>query len=461
MQIYAIKVNAPLRSRHINAGNEKSKDHIPHRSAQKAYARSRKSKLLLTFTAKNQTNMKKFNIPSQYRSPIIGKIKESRQVLDPKKKDFSPTTLDFGSVRFHIARHFGFCFGVENAIEICYKALDENPGKRIFLLSQMIHNPDVNDNLLSRGIQFIMNTSGKQLISWDEISAEDIIVIPAFGTTLEILELLKEKGIETKKYDTTCPFVTRVWKRSDQLGKQKYSIIIHGKYNHEETRATFSYSKKNAPALVIKDMNEAIVLSEFILGKRALSQFKTTFEGKYSDDFDPSQHLENIGVINQTTMLASETQGIATFLKGVMEKKYGIENAKTHMANTRDTLCYATNENQDATHELLNKQADLAIVIGGYNSSNTSHLVELCEEKLPTYFIKNASEINPSGDITHFNYKTSTLNSSVNFLPQKDVVNILITSGASCPDTTVEGVLEKLLSFFPNSKKTEKVLEGL
>jgi len=208
-------------------------------------------------------------------------------------------------------------------------------------------------------------------------------------------------------------------------------------------------------------MNEAIVLSEFILGKRALSQFKTTFEGKYSDDFDPSQHLENIGVINQTTMLASETQGIATFLKGVMEKKYGIENAKTHMANTRDTLCYATNENQDATHELLNKQADLAIVIGGYNSSNTSHLVELCEEKLPTYFIKNASEINPSGDITHFNYKTSTLNSSVNFLPQKDVVNILITSGASCPDTTVEGVLEKLLSFFPNSKKTEKVLEGL
>ena len=163
--------------------------------------------------------MKKFNIPYQYRSTIIGKIKEYRQNLDPKKKDFSPTTLDFGSVKFHIARHFGFCFGVENAIEISYKALDENPGKRIFLLSQMIHNPDVNNNLLSKGIRFIMDTSGKQLIPWEEIHSDDIIVIPAFGTTLEILDLLKKKGLETKKYDTTCPFVTRVWKRSDQLGR--------------------------------------------------------------------------------------------------------------------------------------------------------------------------------------------------------------------------------------------------
>ena len=405
--------------------------------------------------------MKKFNIPNQYRSSIIGRIKEHRQATDPKKKDFSPTVLDFGSVKFHIARHFGFCFGVENAIEICYKALDENPGKRIFLLSQMIHNPDVNENLLSRGIQFVMDTSGKQLIPWDEIHSKDIIVIPAFGTTLEILDVLREKGLETKKYDTTCPFVTRVWKRSDQLGKENYSIIIHGKYTHEETRATFSYSKQNAPALVIKDMKEAIVLSEFILGERALSEFKKTFGGKYSEDFDPYKHLENIGVINQTTMLATETQGISTFLKGVMEKKYGVENSKTHMANTRDTLCYATNENQDATYELLTTQADLAIVIGGYNSSNTSHLVELCEEKLPTYFIKNATEISESGHITHFDFNKNTLQSSQSFLPEKDVVNILITSGASCPDTTVEGVLEKLLSFFPNSKATEKVLEEL
>ena len=214
----------------------------------------------------------------------------------------------------------------------------------------------------------------------------------------------------------------------------------------------------------IESIDPRITRAKIQSGNKAdmegLAHFQT-FEGKYSEDFDPSKHLENIGVINQTTMLASETQGISTFLKGVMEKKYGVENSKIHMANTRDTLCYATNENQDATYELLTTQADLAIVIGGYNSSNTSHLVELCEEKLPTYFIKNASEIAASGNITHFDYNTSTLHNSENFLPQKDVVNILVTSGASCPDTTVEGVLEKLLSFFPHSKATEKVLDEL
>ena len=164
--------------------------------------------------------MKKFDIPSYYRSSVIGKIKEIRQKKDPRKKDFTPTILDFGEVRFHIARHFGFCFGVENAIEISYKAIEENPNKRIFLLSQMIHNPDVNNDLQERGIRFIMNTLGKQFIEWDDINADDVVIIPAFGTTLEILEILEKKGVSTKKYDTTCPFVTRVWKRADQLGKQ-------------------------------------------------------------------------------------------------------------------------------------------------------------------------------------------------------------------------------------------------
>ena len=421
----------------------------------------KKLTIIVYFYGKEFEGMKKFNIPKHYRSPIIGKIKEIRQLQDPKKKDFSPTFLDFGSVRFHIARHFGFCFGVENAIEICYKALDENPNKRIFLLSQMIHNPDVNDNLQNRGIRFMMDTQGNQLIPWDEINSEDIIVIPAFGTTLEILDILKKKGIETKKYDTTCPFVTRVWKRSDQLGKNNYSVIIHGKHKHEETRATFSYSKQNAPSLIIKDMKEAQILADFILEKKPLKEFDNIFAGKYSEDFDPSKHLENIGVINQTTMLATETQAISNYLKEVMESKYGVENSKTHMANTRDTLCYATNENQDSTYELLRQKADLAVVVGGYNSSNTSHLVELCEEKLPTYFIKNATEIENSSSITHFDFRTKTLLQTEAFLPKKDVLDILITSGASCPDTTVEAVLQKLLSFFPESKSTETVLSEL
>lgn len=201
--------------------------------------------------------MKKFEIPGIYRSEIIGKIKETRRARDPRKKEFEPTLLDFGPVRFYIARHFGFCYGVENAIEISYKALEENMDKRIYLLSQMIHNPEVNNDLLSRGIQFIMDTEGNQIIDWSELKPEDIVIIPAFGTTIEIEEKLAAIGIETQTYNTTCPFVEKVWNRSRKLGQDKYTVIIHGKRKHEETRATFSHSRAKAPSLVIRDMEEA------------------------------------------------------------------------------------------------------------------------------------------------------------------------------------------------------------
>ena len=405
--------------------------------------------------------MKKFDIPKFYRSPIIGRIKEVRQKQDPRKKDFSPTILDFGSLRVHIARHFGFCFGVENAIEISYKAIAENPEKRIFLLSQMIHNQDVNNDLEGHGIRFIMDTEGNQLINWDEITSDDVIIIPAFGTTLEVLEMLKNKGVETKKYDTTCPFVTRVWKRANQLGKQNHTIIIHGKHNHEETRATYSYSKQNAASLIIKNIDEAEVLADFILSKRALSEFKEVFKGKFSEGFDPQIDLERIGVINQTTMLATETQAIANFLKETMQEKYGKENSKEHMADTRDTLCYATNENQDSTYGLLQEKADLAIVVGGYNSSNTSHLVELCEEELPTFFICNSSEILSKDEIQHFDFHNKNLLKTHNYLPNKEVVDILLTSGASCPDAIVDNVLQKLMGFFTKRKSLEEAIQGI
>ncbi len=405
--------------------------------------------------------MKKFNIPDFYRSSVIKHIKELRQKHDPKKKDFSPTTLDFGPIRIHVARHFGFCFGVENAIEISYRAIYENPKKRIFLLSQMIHNPDVNEDLLRRGIKFIMDTNGNQLIPWDGVNSNDIVIIPAFGTTLEILDLLEKKGVSTRQYNTTCPFVTRVWKRADQLSKQNFTIIIHGKYNHEETRATYSYSKKTAPSLIIKNMKEAIILSEFILGKLDISEFDNFFKGKYSDNFNPKYDLNSIGVINQTTMLASDTQAISNFLKETMDIKFGQENSKNHMANTRDTLCYATNENQDATYGLLEKQADLAIIVGGYNSSNTSHLVELCEKKLPSFFISNDTELINKNCIQHYDYSNKMLIQTKNFLPRKEIINILITSGASCPDTVVEKVLEKLISFYPKRRQTNDVMSTL
>ena len=405
--------------------------------------------------------MKTFKIPEFYKSSIISKIKETRKIQDPRKKDFSPTLLDFNTVRFFIARHFGFCYGVENAIEISYLALQENPGKRIFLLSQMIHNPDVNKDLENRGIQFIMDTEGNQFVEWESLKPDDIVIIPAFGTTLETEKKLHDIGIETYKYDTTCPFVEKVWKKSEKLGKENYTIIIHGKHNHEETRATFSHSKKNAPSLIIKDINEAKRLASIILGDTEVNEFHTLFKGRYSDGFDAAKDLEKIGVVNQTTMLATETKEIAEFLKNVMIKKHGAENLKDYFADTRDTLCYATNDNQEATYGLLKQQADLAVVVGGYNSSNTSHLVELCEKKLPTYYISSAKEILSEKLIHHYDHRNDKMIVTENFLPDKQPANIILTSGASCPDATVDEVLQQLLSCFSDTRDVEEVLGEL
>lgn len=402
--------------------------------------------------------MKEFNIPAFYRSSVIGAIKQNRKEGDPRKKDFSPTLLDFGPVRFFIARHFGFCYGVENAIEISYRALNENPGKRIFLLSQMIHNPDVNNDLQQRGIRFIMDTEGKQFIDWSELRSDDIVIIPAFGTTLEIEKKLTEIGISPQTYNTTCPFVERVWKKSEKLGQENHTIIIHGKYNHEETRATFSHSNKTAPTLIVKNLEETKLLGDIILGTAPLSEFEKYFRSRSSIDFNPEKDLQRIGVVNQTTMLATETQEIADYLKNIMLKKYGETNLKNHFADTRDTLCYATNDNQQATYGLLEQDADLAIVVGGYNSSNTSHLVELCERKFPTYFISSEKEILSHNEIRHCNFHNREIKTTHNFLPQKEKITIVLTSGASCPDAIVDAVLKKLLSFFNNTRPLEETV---
>lgn len=404
--------------------------------------------------------MKSFSIPEYYRSPIIGKVKEKRKLLDPRKRDFSPTLLDFGTVEFIIARHFGFCYGVENAIEISYRALEENPGKRIFLLSQMIHNPEVNADLQGHGIRFIMDTEGKQLIPWEEITASDVIIIPAFGTTLEIEEKLQSIGAEHVKYNTTCPFVEKVWNRAEKLGQDKYSIIIHGKHKHEETRATFSHSRKDAPSVVIKDIEEARLLGEIIKGIRPASEFYEKFGGRYSEGFDPEKDLQKVGVINQTTMLATETQEIADYFKQVMKDHYGEEQLREHFADTRDTLCYATNDNQQATYALLQQEADMALVIGGYNSSNTSHLVELLEQKFPTYFINGEKELDAS-EIRYFDIHSHQIQVRKDYLPKKAKPRIILTSGASCPDAIVDRVLHQLLGYHPNHKDVTNVVDAL
>jgi 4-hydroxy-3-methylbut-2-en-1-yl diphosphate reductase len=390
--------------------------------------------------------MKKFEVPNIYRSDLITAIKAKRKEQDKLKKDFSPTLLDLGAVQFYLARHFGFCYGVENAIEIAFKTIDENKGKRIFLLSEMIHNPQVNATLIERGLQFLQDTYGKQIIPFDEIGSDDVVIIPAFGTTLAIEEMLNAKGIATEKYNTTCPFVEKVWNRSEQIAAKGYSIVVHGKPKHEETRATFSHASSHTPTVIVNDMKQTIELGKYITGEKSPDQFYEEFQGLYSEGFDITKDLERFGVVNQTTQLASDTQAIAEYLKLLVMKHYNLtaDNIGERFADTRDTLCYATNDNQTAITGMLETDADIAVIVGGYNSSNTTHLVELCDEKLPTYFINGTDKILSATEIMHFNFHDKKEYVTKDFLPAKRPVKILISSGASCPDSLVEAVMDKL-----------------
>lgn len=377
------------------------------------------------------------------------------------KKDFSPTLLDFGPLQIYLARHFGFCYGVENAIEISFRTIDENPGKRIFLLSEMIHNPQVNADLLERGVTFLQDTLGKQIIPFSELRHDDVVIIPAFGTTLEIEKHLNELGIPTAKYNTTCPFVEKVWNRSEQIARKGYTIVIHGKPKHEETRATFSHAASNAPSVVVNDMKEAMALAKYMTGEKPEAEFYKEFAGRYSPGFKVSD-LQRLGVVNQTTQLATDTQAIADYLKQTVKTHFNLndETIGDRFADTRDTLCYATNDNQSAVTGMLFTAADLAIVVGGYNSSNTTHLVELCEEKLPAWFINAEEKLISPHEIVHYNRHTKEEESSTNYLPSKNPVRILVTSGASCPDALVEGVIRKLAAFYGVEEKMETLTEN-
>ncbi|MDA9066464.1 4-hydroxy-3-methylbut-2-enyl diphosphate reductase [bacterium] len=391
--------------------------------------------------------MKRFDIPAQYKSGIIGEIKEKRRLADRMKKDFSPSVLEFDKVDFVLARHFGFCFGVENAVEKVYAVLDQYPEKNIYLLSQMIHNPNVNADLQERGIKFIMDTNGTQLITWDTITSDDIVLIPAFGTTLEIEAILKSKNITGKAFDTTCPFVEKVWNRSEKLGEDDYTIIVHGKASHEETRATFSHSSANGKTIIVKNMDEAKLLAKFIDKQLPEKDFYTFFEGKYSEGFNPFEDLQKVGVVNQTTMLASETHAISQYFKDKMTEIHGEEDIKNHFADTRDTLCYATNDNQSATLELMKEEGDFAVIVGGYNSSNTMHLVELLEQKFDSFFVQNATRIESKTCINHFDIHEN-VEKTTDFISKFEdkKLRVIITCGASCPDSVLNEVIEKIVT---------------
>ena len=395
---------------------------------------------------------KQFNIPRSYRSDLIGQIKKRRAAEDSRKEQLHGTIVDVGPVVFHIARFFGFCYGVENAIEIAYRALEENPGKRIFLLSEMIHNPHVNSDLLSRGVRFLQTAEGEQLIPFSELRADDVVIIPAFGTTREMFDALAALGINPQSYNATCPFVEKVWKRGKQLAQQGYSIVIHGKHTHEETRATFSHIQIDGPSVVVRDKEETELLTRYIRGELPLERFAKDFAGRYSANFNPAHDLSRVGVVNQTTMLAEETREISAMVRDALAARFGEGEIAEHYADTRDTLCYATSENQRAMKGLLHEDADLAVIVGGYNSSNTSHLVELCEGKLPAFYVKDAEEIISAEEIRHLDLATKRVVSSHAWLPRnKEKIHILISAGASCPDAMVEAVISKISSFYPSA----------
>jgi 4-hydroxy-3-methylbut-2-enyl diphosphate reductase len=392
--------------------------------------------------------MKHFEVPLGYRSSLISAIKEKRKEDDKLKKDTQPTLLDLGNLKIYLARHFGFCYGVENAIEIAYRTIESNQGKRIFLLSEMIHNPQVNADLLQKGVQFLQDTNGKELIPFETLTKDDIVIIPAFGTTIEMEKKLNAIGIQVQQYNTTCPFVEKVWNRSAQISKKGYSIIIHGKPKHEETRATFSHAAANSPTLIVNDMEDTIQLGKIISGELPLAHFYNYFKGKYSENFNPETDLEKIGVVNQTTQLATDTQSISDYLKTVMVTKFGESELPVHFADTRDTLCYATNDNQTAVNSLLEIPADIAFVMGGKNSSNSSHLVELCENKLPTYFIDGPEKLMDANSILNTNWRNKEQSIINNYLPTQQPTTILMTSGASCPDTVVEAVIRQIADYY-------------
>ncbi|HEX8386524.1 MAG TPA: 4-hydroxy-3-methylbut-2-enyl diphosphate reductase [Rubricoccaceae bacterium] len=409
---------------------------------------------------------RQFAVPDLYRSPVVSRVKDARRAADPRKRDLTPSVLDFGPLRVRLARHFGFCFGVENAIEIAYRALDEHPEKaaagRVFLLSEMIHNPHVNADLVARGVRFLRTTAGETLVPFSDLTPDDLVIIPAFGTTTEIMAELAARGVDPATYDTTCPFVVRVWKKSAHIGQKKYTVVVHGKRDHEETRATFGRAALDAPVVVVRDMADAEALAAVVEGREGRAFFEARFAGRTTDGFEPVRDLARIGVVNQTTMLATETAAIAERLRLAVVARDGTDVA---FADTSDTLCYATKENQDATLALIAAGADLALVVGGYNSSNTSHLVELCEHAMPTFYIADAGEIVSPREIRHYDWQAKTVGTTRHWLPLpaggaavERPVEILLTAGASCPDALLDEVMRRVLAFFPVAQGLDAAL---
>jgi len=422
-----------------------------------------------------------------YQSRLCEAIKTLNRTNE--RSASTPATLDFGAVRYVIPSHFGFCLGVKNAIERAYESLAENPGKRVFMLSELIHNSFVNEDLLRRGLRFLQTDKGQpfaangsvakpghhQALLWDELKTDDIVIIPAFGATDEDKMKLVRKGIRVAHYDATCMLVEKVWKAARGFGRDGYTVIIHGKSEHEETKATFSNTRRYAPSIIIRNLEEARILGEYIAAptEEKRTALITRFTGLFTPGFDPAKNLDRIAIVNQTTLLMNETSTIIDYFKAVFVAKFGEREGPQHVggAGKKDTLCYATQVNQDALQRALAEPLDAAFIIGGKNSSNTYQLYRLCEQKLGlrAYFIQSETNIRSKEEIEHYVFPAAGHGHGGHIevhplWPGDDSPKrVLITGGASCPDGLVQQVMARINSFFSPEKlrSVESVLEIL
>ncbi|MGK0176286.1 MAG: 4-hydroxy-3-methylbut-2-enyl diphosphate reductase [Lentimonas sp.] len=412
-----------------------------------------------------------------YQSKLCNSIKAARRIKEKKSSD--PAVLDFGVVSYMVPSHFGFCLGVQNAIERAYETVAENPKKRVFMLSELIHNSFVNQDLLARGIRYLQTEKGKPFSEdgsigtdheaintlWNQLTSDDIVIIPAFGATNEDKVRLIRKGIDIRENDATCMLVEKVWKAARRYAKEGYTVLIHGKSEHEETKATFSNSSSYGPALMIRNMEHAKKLVEVIKtqGGEKKRLFEDSFEGLYSKGFDPQRDLQKLAVVNQTTLLRNETLKIIEFLHTFIVQHYGEAKVADHLwlKGKGDTLCYATQVNQDALQRAIEQPVDAALVVGGKNSSNTYQLYRVCEKRFGknAHFIQSEDDILSAEKIRHHIFtqnhsKQSEDNEEVRpFLKMNtQPKRILLTGGASCPDGIIQQVIHKINSFFPETE---------
>jgi len=381
-------------------------------------------------------------VEEHYRSEVVERLRASGG------------TISAAGLTVRLAKQFGFCYGVERAIDLAYAAAKVFKGRRLFILGEIIHNPEVNDQIHALGIRNLIDDNKEANVA--SLTADDVVIVPAFGTDVTTLGRVKEIGCQI--VDTTCGDVMSVWKRVRQNATEDITSIIHGKAQHEETKATASRALLNGKGhyLVVLTLEETDYVCNYIKNGGNREEFLKKFEGAFSEGFDPDSDLQRIGVANQTTMLRGETEEVQRRIEAAIASRDGAERARDSF-RFFDTICGATQERQDALREMLKEPLDLLLVVGGYNSSNTSHLAEMGEEKLPTYFIRNASRLESRAAIRHFNLHTREEEVTQGWLPPVPTL-IGITAGASCPNNLIEETVLRIFELHGVSR--EALLES-